>query len=138
MFTLISVLYQLNGSCTHLVIPLQQVSTTSTVAGMNLDHGRGSCCCCFFFFFFLLLLRFPFRPLVLFQLYFCTFLDPLKHNQINLVNLPNDYLVKLIRSRLTQIYHIISAKNKKHNDMITQENQSGKKPGDDLTYLSLR
>ena len=25
----------------------------------------------------------------------CTFLNPLKHNQINLVNYPSDYLVKL-------------------------------------------
>ena len=25
----------------------------------------------------------------------CMFLDPLKHNQINLVNYPSDYLVKL-------------------------------------------
>ena len=44
-------------------------------------------------------------------------------------------LGKLCRSRLTQINHIIenSAKNKEHNDMITQENQTGKKPGEDLT-----
>ena len=26
-------------------------------------------------------------------------------------------------------------KYKKHNDMITQENQTDKKPGEDLTYL---
>ena len=37
----------------------------------------------------------------------CMFLDPLKHNQINLINYPSDYLVKLFRSRLTQIYHIM-------------------------------
>ena len=28
--------------------------------------------------------------------------------------------------------------NKEHNDMITQKNQTDKKPGEDLTYLSLR
>ena len=28
--------------------------------------------------------------------------------------------------------------NKEHNNMITQENQTGKKPGEDLTYLSSR
>ena len=30
-------------------------------------------------------------------------------------------------------YHWNSAENKEHNDMITQENQTGKKPGNDLT-----
>ena len=28
--------------------------------------------------------------------------------------------------------------NKEHNDMITQKNQTDKKPREDLTYLSLR
>ena len=42
---------------------------------------------------------------------------------------------KLCRSRLTQINHIIEIvwKMKEHNDTITQENQTGKKPGEDLT-----
>ena len=39
--------------------------------------------------------------------YAFTFLDLLKHNQINPVNEPSDYLVKLFKSKLTQIYHII-------------------------------
>ena len=30
-------------------------------------------------------------------------------------------------------YHWNSAKNKEHNDMITHENQTGKKPREDLT-----
>ena len=30
-------------------------------------------------------------------------------------------------------YHWNSAKNKEHNDTITQENQTCKKPGEDLT-----
>ena len=44
-------------------------------------------------------------------------------------------LGKLYRSRLTQINHIIETvkKNKEHNNMIIQENQTGKKPGEDLT-----
>ena len=44
-------------------------------------------------------------------------------------------LGKLFRSRLTQVNHIIETvrKDKEHNDMITQENQTGKKPGEDLT-----
>ena len=32
----------------------------------------------------------------------CQFLDPLKHNWINLENYSSCYLVKLIKSRLTQ------------------------------------
>ena len=30
-------------------------------------------------------------------------------------------------------YQCIAAENKKYNDMITQESQTGKKPGEDLT-----
>ena len=41
---------------------------------------------------------------------------------------------KLFKSRLTQkSYHINNAENKEHNDKITQENQTGKKPVEDLT-----
>ena len=43
----------------------------------------------------------------------CLFLDPLKHNWINLVNKPSDYLVKLFKSRLTQIYNHINVKCRK-------------------------
>ena len=44
-------------------------------------------------------------------------------------------LGKLCKSRLTEINHIIenNVENKEHNDMITQENQIAKKPGEDLT-----
>ena len=41
---------------------------------------------------------------------------------------------KLFKSRLTQkSYHINNAENKEHNDKITQENQTGKNHGEDLT-----
>ena len=44
-------------------------------------------------------------------------------------------LGKLFKSRLhtSKSYHVNNAKNKEHNDMITQENQTGKTPREDLT-----
>ena len=41
-------------------------------------------------------------------------------------------LVKLYKSRLTQS-NIKQQKYKEHKDMITQENQTDKRPRDDLT-----
>ena len=65
----------------------------------------------------------------------CTFLDPLKNKLINLDIQPSDYLGKLFKNQVnTSIsYHVNNAKNKEHNDMITQKNQTGKKPREDLT-----
>ena len=49
----------------HVLIPLQQVSTMSTVAEMNPSHGKGSCYCCFiFFFFFFLFVRWSFNSIL--------------------------------------------------------------------------
>ena len=47
----------------------------------------------------------------------CQFLDPLKHNWINLGIQPSCYLVKLIRSRLTQSNNHIKYSNRNKNNI---------------------
>ena len=74
-----------------------------------------------FFFFFLFFLFFIFiiyesrhsnvffKNILIVKIYrkYCWFLDPLKHNWINLGIQPSCYLVKLIKSRLTQLNNYI-------------------------------
>ena len=67
------------------------------------------------------------------------FLDPLNTNRLYQLFSQMINLGKLFKQVNTnKSYQVNNAENKEHNDMITQENQTDKKPGEDLTYLSSR